>query len=779
MALQVLRFTPGINKESTTYAREGSWNDADKVRFRAGMPEKIGGWEKYVPTAVTGTPRASRIWRALDGTIYLAVATSSKLYVEAGAVLYDVTPFRTISTTLGTNPLTTGASGSKVITVSHTAHGALTGDYIVLGTAVAVDGVPASELNINHELTVVNANSYTITVATTGASSGSTAGGGTLVTARTSRVSLGTDPFIVPATGMIRVAHTAHGALTGDYVTFSGAATVGLAPASALNVEHQITKIDADSYNITVQAADLTATGSVTYSTGLYGAGIFSSTVGGGASVTANYQINTSPEDQTSQYGFGASTWGASTWDTRRTASSVAIYPRTWALDNWGEDLVINPNSGSLYLWDATNPSIRALIIPNAPTTVNYSVVTKDRHLIAFGTNSHDVTLSPNPLDTMMVRWCHQENNTAWTPTVTNTAGGQLLNNGTEILAAADIDQQVLIWTDGSVYSMQYIGPPYTFSFNVVGTNAGVISPRAWIAYSGVIYWMGESSFYSYSGTVATIPCSVQQFVFDALTESNKRKVFAGLNREFGEIMWFYPTATIEDSALNGALTSTATTISVDTTAGYPTSGEILLELERVSYTSKNDTQFLGCSRGDTGTVATAHSDGVSFSCLSSTEPTEPCRYVIYNILSNDWSIGRMERCTWDDKGALVYPLAADVNGYIYEHEKGTDADDLPLPAYVESSDFDLGEGDSILFVSRVIPDFTINSGSVDITLKTRKFAQSSQVSEVVGNVTATTENINTRVRGRQASLRIENSNLNDSWEYGATRIDMRPDGRR
>jgi hypothetical protein len=138
-----------------------------------------------------------------------------------------------------------------------------------------------------------------------------------------------------------------------------------------------------------------------------------------------------------------------------------------------------------------------------------------------------------------------------------------------------------------------------------------------------------------------------------------------------------------------------------------------------------------------------------------------------------------MERCTWDDKGALIYPLAADVNGYIYEHEKGTDADDLPLPAYVESSDFDLGEGDRILFVSRVIPDFTINSGSVDITLKTRKFAQSSQVSEVVGNVTATTENINTRVRGRQASLRIENSDLNDSWEYGATRIDMRPDGRR
>jgi hypothetical protein len=353
------------------------------------------------------------------------------------------------------------------------------------------------------------------------------------------------------------------------------------------------------------------------------------------------------------------------------------------------------------------------------------------------------------------------------------------LNSGTEILAAADIDQQVLIWTDDSVYSMQYIGPPYTFSFNIIGTSAGVVSPRAWVSYSEVVYWMGDSAFYSYNGSISTMPCSVQQFVFDALTESNKRKVFAGLNREFGEVMWFYPTATIEDSALNGYLNATDTTISVDTTAGYPTSGEILLESERVSYTSKNDTQFLGCSRGAVGTVAAAHSDGVLFSCLSSAEPTEPCRYVIYNILSNAWSIGRMERCTWDDKGALVYPLAADVNGYIYEHEKGINADDLPLPAYVESSDFDLGEGDRILFVSRVIPDFTINSGSVDITLKTRRFAQSSQVSEVVGNVTATTENINTRVRGRQASLRIENSNLNDSWEYGATRIDMRPDGRR
>lgn len=672
MALQVLRFTPGVDKESTTYAREGSWNDADKVRFRAGMPEKIGGWEKYLSDAVTGTPRASRIWRALDGTIYLAIATSSKIYVETGAVFYDVTPIRSTVTSLGasTGPFTTDGS-----------------------------------------------------------------------------------------TGLVTITHTSHGALSGDYVTFSGATATGGITAAALNAEHQVTKVDANSYTITVTVVSSSAT------------------TGGGGSVTANYQINTAPVDQTNQYGFGSSTWGSEGWDTRRTASNVDIYPRTWVLDNWGEDLIINPNSGSLYLWDATNPSTRAVVISNAPTKVNYSIVTKDRHLIAFGANSP--ASAGSALDTMMVRWCHQETNTEWAPTVTNTAGGQLLNSGTEILAAADIDQQVLIWTDDSVYSMQYIGPPYTFSFNVVGTNTGVVSPRAWVSYSGVVYWMGESAFYYYSGSVITIPCSVQQFVFDALTESNKRKVFAGLNREFGEIMWFYPTATIEDSALNGALTSTATTISVDTTAGYPTSGEILVELERVSYTSKNDTQFLGCSRGATGTVAVAHSDGVSFSCLSNTEPTEPCRYVIYNILSKSWSIGRMERCTWDDKGALIYPLAADVNGYIYEHEKGTDADELPLPAYVESSDFDLGEGDRILFVSRVIPDFTINSGSVDITLKTRNFAQSSQVSEVVGTVTATTENINTRVRGRQASLRIENSDLSDSWEYGATRIDMRPDGRR
>ena len=672
MSLQVLRFAPGINKESTTYAGEGSWNDADKVRFRAGMPEKIGGWEKYLSDAVTGVPRASRIWRALDGTIYLAIATSSKIYVETGAVFYDVTPIRSTVNTLGasTGPFTTDGS-----------------------------------------------------------------------------------------TGLVTITHTSHGASTGDYVTFSGATATGGVTAAALNAEHQVTKVDANSYTITVTVVSSSAT------------------TGGGGSVTAVYQLNTSPDDQTTQYGFGSSTWGSEGWDTRRAASSVELNPRTWVLDNWGEDLIINPNGGSLYLWDATNPSTRAVVIANAPTKVNYSIVTKDRHLIAFGANSP--ASAGSALDTMMVRWCHQEDNTAWTPTVTNTAGGQLLNSGTEILAAADIDQQVLIWTDDSVYSMQYIGPPYTFSLNIVGTNAGVVSPRAWIAYSGVIYWMGDNAFYSYSGGVTTMPCSVQQFVFDALTDSSKRKVFAGLNREFGEIIWFYPTATIEDSALNGALTSTATTISVDTTAGYPTSGEILLELERVSYTSKNDTQFLGCSRGTAGTVAATHSDGVSFSCLSTTEPTEPCRYVVYNIISTTWSIGRMERCTWDDKGALIYPLAADVNGYIYEHEKGTDADSLPLPAYIESSDFDLGEGDRLLFVSRVIPDFTINSGSVDITLKTRKFAQSSQVNEIIGNVTATTENINARARGRQASLRVENSNLNDSWEYGATRIDMRPDGRR
>jgi hypothetical protein len=670
MPLQKLQFKPGIDRESTSYAKEGGWYDSDKVRFRSGNPEKIGGWDKYKPNAVTGVPRALHVWRDLAGTIYTAIGTHSKIYVETGGVFTDITPIRSTGS-LGTNPFTTGAVGSKVITVTHTAHGATNGDYVTFAAATATDGIPASELNAEHELTYVNSNTYTIVVAT-GASSGSTAGGG----------------------------------------------------------------------------------GSVTFS----------------------YQISVGPVDQTYGYGYGAATYSGGTYGTARASSSIGLPPRLWSIDNWGEDLIVNPNDGSIYVWDASSPAVRAVIITNAPTKVSLINVTKDRHLVALGCNTPGTSSSAQ--DKLMVRWSHQEDYTDWAPVITNTAGTQLLTGGTEIFSTASIEGQNVIWTDNNVHSMQYIGPPYTFGFQQIGVGNGIISRNAWATYDNAIYWMGPNAFYMYSGGVSTVPSTIQRYVFEGLSANNNRKIFAALNGEFREITWFYPTNTMEDTFVSLASTTTDTTITVSTTAGYPQAGTVLVGSEYITYTGKTDTQLTGCTRGTASTTAAAHTISTNVELTSHPEPTEPCRYASFNVQEQSWYIGRLERCTWIDKGALKFPTSADFRGYLFNHDKGTNAESTPLCAFIESSDFDLGEGDEMFFIRRVIPDFTMD-GSVDMKFKTRRYSQSSQVSEVVGTVTPTTEKIDARVRGRHASLRIENLAAGDTWIYGATRVDLKSDGRR
>ena len=595
MPFQKLKFKPGIDRESTSYAKEGGWYDSDKVRFRSGNPEKVGGWDKYSPTAVQGVPRELHVWRDLAGTIYTAIGTHSKVYVETGGVFTDITPIRSTGS-LGTNPFTTGSSGSAVITVTHTSHGATNGDYVTFAGATTTDGVPAAELNAEHELTYVNANSYTITV-TTVASSGSTAGGG----------------------------------------------------------------------------------GSVTFS----------------------YQLSVGPVDQTYGYGYGATTYSSSTYGTARASSSIELPPRLWSIDNWGEDLIVNPTNGSIYVWDASAPSVRAVIITNAPTKVSLVNVTKDRHLVALGCNTPGTSSSAQ--DKLMVRWSHQEDYTDWAPVITNTAGNQLLTGGTEIFSTASIEGQNVIWTDNNVHSMQYIGPPYTFGFQQIGVGNGIIARNAWATYDNAVYWMGPNAFHMYSGGVSTVPSTIQRYVFEGMSANNNRKIFAALNGEFREITWFYPTNTMEDTFVSLVTTTTDTTITVSTTAGYPQAGTVLVGSEYITYTGKTDTQLTGCTRGTASTTAVAHTVGTNVELTSHPEPTEPCRYASFNVQEQSWYIGRLERCAWVDKGLLKFPTSVDFRGYLFNHDKGADAESTPLCAFIESSDFDLGEGDEMFFIRKVI----------------------------------------------------------------------------
>jgi hypothetical protein len=336
----------------------------------------------------------------------------------------------------------------------------------------------------------------------------------------------------------------------------------------------------------------------------------------------------------------------------------------------------------------------------------------------------------------------------------------------------------VVVWTDDEVQSMQFIGPPYTFGFQQIGTATGIVSPNAWVSYNNVIYWMGDNSFYVYAGGTNVLPCTVQRFVFNGVDIAQRRKIFAALDRENHEITWYYPTPTIEDAELNGDLNDSDTTVYVTTTAGFPEQGSIVIDGETIDFTDKTDVSFTGCTRGARGTTATTHADEATVAFSDYGIPREPCRYVSFGLIDQLWWVGRLERTSWIDRGALEYPLATDVNGYIYRHELGEDADGDAMVAYIESADFDIGEGDNLMFVSRVIPDFTLE-GSVSLRMRTRYYPLSPQVKEIIGTVTPGTTKIDTRIRGRQMSLRIRSNSTGDYWKYGSTRIDQRTDGKR
>lgn len=588
MPLTKLQFQPGVNKEISSYGGEGGWRDANKVRFRFGLPEKIGGWRKHNSATISGIPRAIFAWRQLDGQTNIAYGTHSKLYIEQGGAFNDITPIRRTASL--TDPFTT-VSGSTTVTVTD----------------------------------------------------------------------------------------SSHGATTGDYVTFTGASAVGGLAPTLLNLEFQVTVTSTSTYTITVASA---ATASTT----------------GGGSVSAAYQINIGLEDSTYGLGWGTGAWGHSTWGTARSASvGVKTSTRTWSLSNWGEDLIATPLYGETYVWDASSGvNVRATEITQAPDAANITMVSSpDRHLVALG--AHDGSSQ----DEMLVKWGDQEDYTDWTASATNTAGSQLLEGGSRIVAVVQSRGQILILTDTTLHSMQYIGPPYTFGFQVLGTSCGAISPNAVIDYNGTTFWMGTDAFYMYDGAIKTIPCTLLGHVFDNLSRVQGEKVFGFLNKAFDEITWFYATS------------------------------------------------------------------------------DEPENYVTLNFVEQTWTHGTMSRTAWTDKGLLEYPLSSDSSGQSYDQEYGSDADGSAMTAYIESSDFDIAEGDQLMFVRRILPDFEISGGSVDLTFKTRKYPHSSQVTETAHTVSSSTELIHTRMRGRQSALRIESDATGDNWRYGATRFDMQPDGRR
>ena len=629
MSLEKFIFRPGINREGTDYSNDGGWFNSNLVRFRKGLPEKIGGWAKNTLNTFKSTARALHAWVDLEITKYLGVGATWKYYVKEGDNFYDVTPLR-VTTSAG-DVTFSATNGSSTITVTD----------------------------------------------------------------------------------------TSHGAVTNDFVTFSGAATLGgLVTAAVLNQEYQIDLVtSANAYTITAKDTDgNTVTANA------------SDSGNGGSSVVGAYQINVGLDVYVESSGWGAGTWGAGTWGST-TAITASNQLRLWSHDNFGEDLIMNVRAGGIYYFDisaATLGTTRATPLTSlsganlAPTIALQTLVSDiDRHVVCFGADPISGSSRTGAVDPMFIAWSDQENAAQWEPLSTNTAGSFRLSAGSQIIGAIRARQETLVWTDTSLYSMTFVGQPFTFGVNLVNEGVGLIGPNAAVNTPKGIFWMDKKGFYTYNGTVQDIPCTVQDYVFSDLNEGQAFQVFGFLNKEFDEVGWFY------------------------------------------------------CAAGET-TIS---------------------KYVVFNYEDGVWSIGELNRTSWIDEGIFDAPIASyttsDV-GYLYDHETGNDADGSPMDnVYIESSDFALGNGEEFQSINKIIPDikFTGSGGSgqtVNVVLKQRNYPGESLSTDSTNTCTATTTKIDTRLRARQAALRIESDDDGSlgvrsgvGFRVGAMRMDVRPNGRR
>jgi len=733
MPLQKLQFRPGINKDQTNYSGEGGWFECDKVRFRSGFPEKIGGWARLSNDTFLGVCRALWNWVTLNGANLLGVGTNLKYYIEQGGAYNDITPIRATfdhASTPTTDNCITTTSGSNVITVNYANYGGISGDFVTISGAVDVGGITAAELNGEHQITYVDLDTFTFTV-TSNATSTATGGGIAITMAFQINTGLDiyiqgtgwgagtwpsyvnytlTDPFTAAGVGVstLTVTQTAHGLTTGDYVYFVSIASnpcgINRLP---LQKAFPVTVTGLNTYTIS------TIIGSNTYLT--------TSTAASGGAVTVSIPV--APDRG----------WGE--------AADVGIGQqlRLWTNDNFGEDLLIAPRGGSIYYWDATTGiSVRAELLNDVSTAAGYAgqfvpnntnqVIGSSiqRFAIAFGSNSYDPLDPDTPFDPLLVRWSDQENPFEWVPQATNQSGEYRVNVGSYIMCARSTRQEILVWSDAAIYSMQYLGPPYVWGFQLLQDNISIMSPNASITVNNVTYWMGTDKFFVYTGRVETLNCTLWQYIFDDLNKDQAFQVFAGSNEGFNEVWWYY------------------------------------------------------CSQ---------NSNVVD-------------KYVVYNYVERVWYYGSLARTAWLDSGLRPYPMAANYDNRILYHENGccdgSGLTPVPFTAYIQSSDFDIGDGHNFGFVWRILPDVnfngsTTNNPSVTMTVKPRvnsgtpygtadnprvvsadnySVQNSYAIQEFTGQVY-------TRLRGRQMSFRIESADLGVAWQLGSPRIDIKPDGRR
>jgi hypothetical protein len=710
MPLKKLLFKPGVNRENTRYTTEGGFYDCDKIRFRQGTPEKIGGWVPVITNTFLGVCRGLWNWITLGGLNIVALGTNLKYYLETGGAYYDITPLRytTASDTL-TNPFTT-TIGSNVVTVADTGSNVQDGDVVnISGVGITVDGIPAFEFNTQHVVTRINADSYTITVATNATAGASGVGGTVQVSYFYYTVEL-TNPFTTTlGSSVVTVADTAHGAVNGDFVTFSPSTTLN---GVTIDGEYQITVINSNTYT-------------------LVGSGTANASGSGGGTVYAQYQINVGPATQIPLVGWSSGAWGSGSWGF--SAPDVTQL-RVWSQSNYGEDLVFGPRYGGIYYWDATDGvTTRAVgleTLPGAsdvPVVQNIIIVSDaSRFVLTLGCND----IGGASMDPMLIRWSDQESVTDWTPTATNQAGSLRLSHGSDIIAGLQVRQEILVWTDSSLYSLQYLGPPYVWGSNLLGDNISVIGPNSVAVASGVTFWMGRDKFYRYDGRVNTLRCDLRQYIFNDFNFDQAYQVTAGTNEGFNEVWWFYPSA---NSTVNDRY---VVYNYVEDIWYYGTMG-------RTAWLDSGIRNYpIGATYDNT---LVYHENGVD----DNTAGTATAINAYIQSSQFDIDDGHNFGFIWRMIPDITFRGSASGSGV------PTPQVTMTLTPYQNS-----GSGANI-------PASVGGSSSANVT----RIAQV-PIEEFTGQVYV-------RVRGRQLAFRVESSELGTQWQLGAPRIDIKPDGRR
>ncbi len=511
-----------------------------------------------------------------------------------------------------------------------------------------------------------------------------------------------TNPFTTNGTTTVTVTDASHGAAEGDFVTFDSFSTIdGL----DMNNEFEVTTyVDANTYKVTHTS---TASGS---------------TSGGGGSGNANYQITTGPATSTFGYGWGTETWGASTWDTPRSSSNAVIAARNWSLDNFGEDLIATALDGGTFIKDISGSiDTRATALSNAPTASRFSLVSTDtRHLLIFGTETTIGNTATQ--DDLLFRFSDREDATDYTPVSTNEAGSLRISDGSRIVGGVKSSGQILVWTDTSLHGIQFVGTPFTFGLRQLGANCGLIAQHAAIEVNGRAYWMSDDAFYLYDGVVKKMPCSVQDYVFDDISYTNKNDIAVGLNTAFNEIIWYYPSAN-------------ATQIDRGVAYNY---------LENTWYTvNLGRTTWLGA-------------------------------YVYELPIATEYSASTTANVS------TILGLTAGAS-FIYEQETGNNqADGTAISAFLQTGSVEIADGDALMSVSKLVPDFDNLANNMTATLTLEQYPQSSANVTTTGTISSTTEKIDVRGRGRAVKIKYETNTVNDTpWRLGSTKLQIRPDGRR